>query len=352
MKESAVSTRSKPQIRTSKFIFRKRRKNGKVHIEISKRAAFLMAMLFMIAAAAGRLGQYMTDIDPKTGMFASSYDFMSVYRAVMLGGCAIIALLVVLGRESDKVIKTCILINPYRLRSSKLAARHPKRTGIVSMLMGIAVLAECVFNAKDIIKEYYSDGEFHLDGVGRYRLVMMAVLFITAFIFFSVSNAVLSDKPISRFQAGMMCIPAIYKCMEALLLFASDTILDMISENILLAVLYASSAAFYLSFARIFLGYEKRSTRMIYMMTGYLSAVMAAASVIPRLVMYFIAGYSQADFIIRPQPTDFVMLLLPFAFLDVFWGTYEYVSMPKVSTSGRKWTPAKNQTIKAKKKII
>lgn len=347
-KNSAEKRRKAAALYTAKKPPKPKKKKKGFHIEITKRGGYFICIVLMIIGAAGRLDQYVTNIDIRTGHYIVPYSALSPLSTTLIAGGLFILLFTLFGRESDKVILPCILVNPYRLRYSKLKARQPISAGVISLVFGVVTLAQTGYSVTLAVTEY---SKMQIKPtIMELALYVLAVL--SALVAFSVANTILTGKPITSNQAGAAVIPAAWKTCEAVAIVTAPDAVCLDSEKLYLILLYAASAGFFLSFSRLYLGYERKSTRIVFMLFGYAASVLAAVTTAPRIALYYLTQAEMTKHIVFPNLSDLMMIMLPLAFLDVFWGAYEYKMMPKVSYGRKKWSPAKKRAFKRTNKVI
>lgn len=328
----------------------KKKKRG-LHIEITKRVGYFICIIMMIIGAAGRLDQYVTNIDLRTGYYFVRYPIISPLAMILLAGGAAAALFALFGRESDKVLLPCILVNPYRLRYMKLRARQPLSSGVASLVFGVVTIAQTGYTISLYVMEYTSSQT----SPRIVDILACGFAVLSALIMFSVANTILTGKAISSNQAGAISVLAVWKALEAAQIVSTADAVYLNSEEMYLLLQYCASAGFFLSFTRLYLGYERRLTRITFMIYGYAAAILACVTTLPRIALYYITLPEMTSYIIFPNLSDIMMVMLPLAFLDVFWGPYEYKMMPKVTygnTVRRKWSPAKKRAFKRQTKVI
>jgi hypothetical protein len=98
---------------------------------------------------------------------------------------------------------------------------------------------------------------------------------------------------------------------------------------------------FFMAVARVFNGMEKPMDRFWMCFLGYASSIVAAVSVIPRYLLFLFPDPTGARAGLElPDITDVGIIFTTITFVAVFWTTYVYRNMPRLSGGNRRWTKA------------
>lgn len=118
---------------------------------INKKASLIVYVIVLVLAVAARTVQLFSNMDFDRGKYIDP-SFMKNYPLlVMIPGFAIIAAILIWGNARDKVISSCILINPMRLRYDRLNKKIPHAAGYSSLFMALLVAVQIVFDFINLV---------------------------------------------------------------------------------------------------------------------------------------------------------------------------------------------------------
>ncbi len=310
-----------------------RGKSGVLSIE--RRVSFWIFLVAAVVATVLRTYQLYVDIDHSTGYYVNGSIFLN-YTTIFIAAAIIgIAVIVNLGSSRDKVIKSCILLNPMRLKYQKLTKKVSSKAALMSLIMSALTMCEFGINAYSAVtyKEWSVVG-----------ICIMVFEFIAAITLISVAAGILNGTGISRPHCFFLSSIPIWKTLEVCNMAMTDVTVSAYSIKIYEMFTDMAAAVFFLLTIRFFLGLEKKRTRYDMCVWGYAAAIIAAASTIPRFAMYYLLPFDGRAFLVTPSISDLGLVLLPPALVHVFWSKYEYRIMPKLNAFGRRRWVTKNVT--------
>ncbi|MBQ4363096.1 MAG: hypothetical protein II782_03735, partial [Oscillospiraceae bacterium] len=120
---------------------------------LKKSASMFVYIVVLIVAVAARLLQLSTNFNFETGKYKDKSIFLNFPLAVIIIGLAIIGFILLTGNARDKVIKSVILINPWRLRYDKLAKKIPDGAGYAALFMAVIQLSAIFVDFYKIIQK-------------------------------------------------------------------------------------------------------------------------------------------------------------------------------------------------------
>ena len=311
---------------------------------LDKKLSLAAYAITLICAVAARTIQLNANMDFALGEYkdpslAKNYTFW-----VLLIGFALIFATMIFGKSRDKAIKSCILINPMRLRADRLNKKISPHSGaamfIMSLLIAFEIFTEFSAVAEANLAISTEDNPvFIFAGIPLMNWILTVVKIITIITFISTGANIMKGEGISSGNCVFLMFFPIWKLLEIFCMFSENQLVGIYSEKILILFTGMASSMFFLFAARFFGGWEKKHTRFWMVIFGYAASIFAATSVIPRYVMYFAKTYSERDGMGTPAVSDIGVAVVTIAIVAVFWSTYVYRVMPKLNLTGkRRWT--------------
>lgn len=317
----------------------------------SKKVSMFFYVIVLILAVGARTNQLFYNMDFTTGRYidpdiTKNYTFMAV-----AGGLAFLLLVLLVGSSRDKVVDSAILINPMRLRYDRLNKKIPASAGYSAVLMGILIGAQIYFDFWNIIRENedimqwmppedaanYSKLTGYTPGMGVTHFIMLIVVLT----FFSIASNIFKGEGLSNWNCASLAFYSIWQTIQVYSMVFSETSMSLSSETVYILLSRMTAAVFFLLTARLFNGMEKKSTRILMCFTGYAASILAAVSVIPRYVMLLIpVGFDERLDMAIPDAADVGIIFMTITIVVVFWSSYSYRDMPRLSTGKQRWTRA------------
>lgn len=320
-------------------------------VKLDKKASMAMYALTLVAAVTARITQLQTNMNFKTGKYIDASLGKNYTLWVLIIGFALIFAVMILGKSRDKAIKSCILINPMRLRADRLNKKISPKSGAVMFLMAGLIVFDLFLSLSSIVqrnKEISTEEEpvFAFAGVSILSWFVFACAIITVITFISTGTNMLKGEGFSKGNCVFLSFFAIWKLLEIFEMIAKDHLIGVYSEKIYIMLTAMASGVFFLNAAKFFAGFEKKHTRFWLCISGYAASIFAAVSVIPRYVMYFTKIYSERDGLSTPALADVGIIFVTVTVVAVFWSTYVYRVMPKLNLDGRRRWNRSNATVK------
>ncbi|MBQ5334056.1 MAG: hypothetical protein J6K92_12490 [Oscillospiraceae bacterium] len=318
---------------------------------ITKKASMVVYLIVLVLAVAARTIQLYSNMDFTTGLYIDPSPMKNYTLFVLLIGLVLLAAVLIAGSSKDKVIGSCILINPMRLRYDRLKKKIPSAAGFSALLMALLIAAEIIFYFvtlvtanKEIVKtlseeeaEYYSMLTGYSWGMFFYHFLM--VLVMLNFIAMAV-NIFKSEGPSSG-NCAAFSLYALWKIIDMMTIISNHVAASRYSEYIYEILSYMTAVMFFMNTARFFNGMEKKSTRFWMCMTGYTASILAAVSVIPRYILFIIpTDYDSRLSMNIPRISDIGIVFMTITIIAVFWSTYVYRVMPRLNIGKRRWSRA------------
>lgn len=318
---------------------------------LNKKASMPVYFIVLILAVAARTLQLYTNMNFSTGRYIDPSITKNYTMMVLIPGFALLAFILLAGSARDKVIGSCILINPMRLRYDRLNKKIPSAAGYSSLLMALLVLAEIIFDFVDIVRankiyaatlppaeaEYYNMLTGYTFGQG----FIHAIMFFVILTFISIAVNVFQGEGLSHANCAALSLYSFWKVIELIEMLSENTAVGTYSEFVYEMFSYMTAAIFFMNTARFFNGMEKKFTRFWMCFLGYVSSILAAVSVIPRYILVLIPdGFDTRVDMNIPHVSDIGIVFMSITVVAVFWSTYVYRVMPKLNLGNRRWSRA------------
>lgn len=320
-------------------------------VKLDKKASMAAYLLTLIAAVLARTAQLQSNMNFKTGKYIDNSLGKNYTLWVLIIGFALIFAVMIFGKSRDKAIKSCILINPMRLRADRLNKKmSPKAGAIMFIMAGLMVfdifmeLSVITQRNKELSTKENPVSAFAGISVLEWFIYICAIITIVTLI--STGTNILKGEGFSKGNCVFLSFFAIWKLLEIFGMIADDHLIGAYSEKVYIMLTAMASGIFFLNAAKFFAGFEKKHTRFWLCISGYAASIFAAVSVVPRYVMYFTKIYSERDGLDSPALADVGIIFVTVAVVAVFWSTYVYRVMPKLNLNGRRRWNRSNATIK------
>ncbi|MGN1303550.1 MAG: hypothetical protein ACI4YB_00805 [Oscillospiraceae bacterium] len=263
---------------------------------------------------------------------------------VILVGFALLLAVMIFGESRDKVIRSCILINPMRLKAERLNKKvSPKAAASMFVMAGlliyetIAPIVSQISLNKSMSTEDEPIGAFA--GITAMQWINYAFMIVLCFTFISTGMSIFKGEGITKGQCVFITLYPIWKLVRTFELITTYQVIGPYSEKCYILMTNVFAALFFLNVVRFFCGYEKKRTRYYMILFGYAASITAAVSTLPRYAMFFLIDYTVREGMLSPDSTDVGLIFVTATIVAVFWSTYVYRVMPKLNLTGkRRWT--------------
>lgn len=318
---------------------------------IPKKTSLGVYVAVLLLALAARTVQLYTNMNFDTNRYIDPSPAKNYTMMVLVPGFILLAFVLLAGSAKDKVVGSCILINPWRLRYDRLKKKIPGSAGYSALLMAVLMLAQIVLDFVDIVHrnneviktlspeaaEEYSKLTGYSAGMGINHFLM----FLVFLSFLSIAVNIFKGEGFSSGNCASLYIYGIWKTMDIMTMLSENT--SAVQPSEVLYELFAGMTAvvFFMNTARFFNGMEKKYTRFWMCFMGYISSILAAVSVIPRYIMLLIPTNLDDRLNMNiPDVSDMGIVFITITLVAVFWSTYVYRVMPKLNTGKRRWSKA------------
>lgn len=317
----------------------------------TKKASLVVYAFVLVAAVAARTYQLFYNMDFTRNRYIDPSLSKNYTLMVLIAGFILLAFVLLAGSAKDKVIDSCILINPMRLRYDRLNKKIPAAAGYSAVLMAFLVAAQIFFDFFNLIhnnnkviatltgdaKEEYSKLTGYTLGMGIDHVLMLLVILT----FVSIAVNIFKGEGFSHANCAALSIYAFWQTEQIFTMVSSNTALSLSSELVYEMLSRMMAVIFFLNTARFFNGMEKKYTRFWMCFTGYAASILAAVSVVPRYIMLLLPwGFDERLDMNIPDVSDVGIVFMTITIVAVFWSTYVYRIMPKLNLGKRRWSRA------------
>ena len=300
---------------------------------LTKKASMGVYVVVLLLAVAARTIQLFNNMNFETGRYIDPSPLKNYPLFIIAIGIILITVILLAGSSKDKVIGSCILINPMRLRYDRLKKKIPAAAGYSALLMALLVVAQIVFDFIDIVnankvivEELTKDEAERYNMLTGYTLGTFALHVIMIFAmlnFIAMAVNIFKGEGISSGNCAAFVFYSIWKIADMLSIVGNNVAVSERSELLYELFSYMTAVLFWMCFF------------------GYVSSILAAVSVLPRYVLLLIpTGYEERLSMNIPNISDIGIVFMTITMVAVFWSTYVYRVMPKLNVGKRRWSRA------------
>lgn len=311
---------------------------------LDKKFSIAAYLLTLVLATIARTVQLKTNMDFPTGKYIDDSLAKNGTFWVLLFGFILITAIMVVGKSRDKVIKSCILINPMRLRADRVNKKMSPKAGGVMFIMALLIVFDVFMDLSIIVRRNKEmstkeDPVFAFAGMSALTWFVYICAIITVLTFIAMGSNIVKGEGISRGNCVFLSFFAVWKLLQIFDMIGREHLIGIYSEKIYAMFTAMTSAIFFLHAAKFFAGFEKKNTRFLMCISGYMASIFACVSTVPRYIMYFALPYTERTGMETPGTSDVGIIFATVALIAVFWGTYVYRVMPRLNLNGkRRWT--------------
>lgn len=314
----------------------------KKKVFLDKKFSMVIYAVTLVLAVISRTFQLKNNMNFATGAYIEKGFNLTI--TIIIIGFLLLTAVMIFGESRDKVIKSCILINPMRLRAERLNKKvSPKAASAMFVMAGLLIyetlaplISQISYN-KSISTEDEPVGIF--TDITAMQWINYAFMIVLCCTFISTGMSIFRGDGITKGQCAFITLFPIWKLVKTFELITTYQVIGPYSEKCYILMTNVFSAFFFLNFVRFFCGYEKKRTRYYMVLFGYAASITAAVSTLPRYAMFFLTDYSVREGMLTPDTVDVGIIFVTAAIVAVFWSTYVYRVMPKLNLTGkRRWT--------------
>ncbi|MBQ8780269.1 MAG: hypothetical protein IJZ72_01140 [Oscillospiraceae bacterium] len=310
---------------------------------LDKKMSMAVYIVVAVIAVICRISQLSTNMNFITGKYIDGNPMKNLTLGVIVIGAVLIGAVLILGESRDKAVKSCILLNPMRLKLDRLVKKISPIAAVgffsTAALMAFDVAAPLTMLASENMAISTEENPvFIFEGLGGLNLAMYIIMIVCIITFIITGVNVIKGEGITGGNCFFLTSYPIYKLLHIFYLIGEYQLIGPYSERVYMMLADMTSAVFMLLLIRFFAGFEKKHTRFLLIFMAYFSSIICAVSTIPRFVMFFMLEYKERGNMLTPELTEIGMIILPVMVISVFWSAYVYRVMPKLNLTGmRRW---------------
>lgn len=315
-----------------------------------KKLSLLLYLLTLIVAVAARTAQLQSNMDFSTGKYIDPSIGKNYALWVILIGFILIAVTLIFGISRDKVIDSCILLNPMRIPCERLNKKISPKAGAVMLITAFLIVFDMFLDLSKVASRNMEmstedDPIFVFAGIPTLEWFVYVCAIVAVITFITMGINIIRGNGISSGNSVFLSSFAIWKLLQIFDMIGQNQIIGVYSEKVYIMLTAMSSAAFFICAAKFFGGYERKHTRFWVCMFGYMSSIYAAVSVIPRYIIFFTKEFDERFGMETPDTADVGLIFAAISIVIVFWSSYEYKDMPKLDLKGKsRWRGITNTT--------
>lgn len=312
-------------------------------VKLDKKFSMAAYTLTLAAAVVARTIQLQNNVNFATGKYIDPSPEKNYAMWVLIIGFILISAIMIMGQSRDKAIKSCILINPMRLRPERLAKKVSPVAAAVMLLMAGLTAFDIILDLSDVAEKNAKistedNPVFAFAGIPVLTWIIYVCAIITIITFVSTASNILKGEGVTKGNCVFFMFFPIWKLLEIFSMFSENQLVGVYSEKVYIMLTAMTSSMFFIYAARVFAGFEKKNTRIFMCIFGYAASIFAAVSVLPRYISYFTLSYYEREGMTAPETSDVGIAVVTIAIVAVFWSTYVYRVMPKLNLTGkRRW---------------
>ena len=315
----------------------------KKRVFLDKKYSMAVYAAVLVIATICRTMQLNTNMDFASGKYIDPSLAKNSTLFVLIIGFLLIAAVMVFGESRDKAVKSCILLNPMKLKVDKLRKKISPKAAVGMFIMAAAVGYQFIQDisgyCRDNMKMSTEDNPVFIFAnipVKAWINYLLMVILVAAFI--STGVNILKGEGITPGNCFFLTVFPIWKLMEVFDLIITYQVIGPYSEKCYMLLSDMAAGMFFLMVVRFFAGFEKKSTRYWMILFGYYASILCVVSTVPRYIMFFTKHYSLIDGMLTPDVSDVGVAIVTIMIVAVFWSAYVYRVMPKLNILGkRRW---------------
>ncbi len=309
-------------------------------VVLDKKLSLPLYLLTMVCAVAARTAQLQTNVNFASGKYIDPSVGKNYTLWVLIIGFVLTALVLIFGESRDKVVDSCILLNPMRLQSDKLNSKISTKAGAVMLIMAFLIVFDIFLDLSKVASvnmelSTEDDPVFIFAGIPVLEWFVYAMAIVSVVTFITMGINIIRGDGLSKGNCVFLSAFAVWKLLQIFDMIGKYQIIGIYSEKVYIMFTAMSSAAFFICAAKLFGGFEKKHTRFWVIMFGYMSSIYAAVSTIPRYIIFFTKSFDDRFGMETPATADVGLIFASISIVVVFWSAYVYKDMPKLDLKGK-----------------
>ena len=269
-------------------------------VKLDKKFSMAAYGLTLIAAVAARTMQLRSNVNFATGKYIDPSPAKNYTMWALIIGFILIAAVMFFGQSRDKAIKSCILINPMRLRAERLAKKLSPVAAAAMMLMAGLMAFDIIFELSEVAgknAEISTEDNpvFAFAGIPAITWLVYVCAVVTIVTLISMGSNILKGDGVTKGNCIFIMFFPIWKLLEIFSMFSENQLVGIYSEKVYIMLTSMASSMFFIYAARLFAGFEKKNTRIWMCILGYAASIFSAVYIFPRYISYFILIYTELE---------------------------------------------------------
>lgn len=323
--------------------------------KIDKKFSLPIYFITLIIAVILRTNELYINIDFISGKYLDNSLFKKYSLICIIIGLLITAAILIFGKSENKHSGNIITYNTMHLNYKKLNPIIPKAVSIPMIVMALLTAYEAFSKLEKTwtLNKELSTPEYPVSafsGVTISSWFCYICMIVLAFAFTVIGINIYQGKGFTKTSTFLLTALPIWKLFNVFGMIQDNPIIGIYSEKVYILLSSIAAGVFIIETIRVFAGMERKNTKLFLCFFGYAASIMAAVSVLPRLIMYFTLDVSLREGMTAPDVSDFGMIFLSFIVVCIFWGNYNITrKIPALSKKGsarHKWVKVSRKSDK------
>ncbi|MDE5993660.1 MAG: hypothetical protein K2G87_11495, partial [Oscillospiraceae bacterium] len=196
-------------------------------VKIDKKFSMGAYALTLAAAVVARTAQLQSNMNFSTGKYIDPSPAKNYPVFVLIIGFILIAAIMFIGQSRDKAIKSCILINPMRLRAERLAKKVSPVAAAVMIIMAGLMVFDIIFALSSVASKNAEisteeNPVFAFAGVPVLTWITYVCALITIITFISTASNILKGEGVTKGNCIFLMFFPIWKLLEIFSMFSEN----------------------------------------------------------------------------------------------------------------------------------
>ncbi|MDE6598552.1 MAG: hypothetical protein K2K34_00550, partial [Oscillospiraceae bacterium] len=206
-------------------------------VKLDKKFSMAAYTLTLAAAVVARTIQLQNNVNFATGKYIDPSPAKNYAMWVLIIGFILISAIMIMGQSRDKAIKSCILINPMRLRSERLAKKvSPVAAAVMILMAGLTafdIILDLSAVAEKNAKISTEDNPvFAFAGIPTLTWIIYVCALITIITFVSTASNILKGEGVTKGNCVFLMFFPIWKLLEIFSMFSENQLVGVYSEKV------------------------------------------------------------------------------------------------------------------------
>ena len=228
-------------------------------VKLDKKFSMAAYGLTLIAAVAARTMQLRSNVNFATGKYIDPSPAKNYTMWALIIGFILIAAVMFFGQSRDKAIKSCILINPMRLRAERLAKKLSPVAAAAMMLMAGLMAFDIIFELSEVAgknAEISTEDNpvFAFAGIPAITWLVYVCAVVTIVTLISMGSNILKGDGVTKGNCIFIMFFPIWKLLEIFSMFSENQLVGIYSEKVYIMLTSMASSMFFYLCGKTFCG--------------------------------------------------------------------------------------------------